>query len=51
LALAGRVSSDLVDIIQRHPRQMATFLRAANGLPDEEMQCLTEEAQRKSKGT
>jgi len=50
LALAGRVSSDLTDIIQRHPRQMATFLRAANDLPDEERQRLAEEAQRKSKG-
>jgi len=51
LAQAGRVSSDLTDIIQRHPRQMATFLRAANDLPDEERQRLAEEAQRKSKET
>jgi transcriptional regulator with XRE-family HTH domain len=46
LALAGRVSSDLADIIQRHPREMATFLRAANGLSAEEMQRLVEEARR-----
>jgi transcriptional regulator with XRE-family HTH domain len=53
LALAGRVASDLSDIIQRHPREMATFLRAANGLSTEEMQRLAEEARRlkKEEGT
>jgi len=53
LALAGRVSSDLADIIQRHPREMATFLRAANGLSAEEMQRLADEARRikKEEGT
>jgi transcriptional regulator with XRE-family HTH domain len=49
LALAGRMSSDLADIIQRHPREMATFLRAANGLSAEEMQRLAEEARRLKK--
>ncbi len=29
LALAGRVASDLTDIIKRHPQQMASFIRAA----------------------
>ena len=53
LALAGRVSSDLADIIQRHPREMATFLRAANGLSAEEMQRLAEQARhlKKEEGT
>jgi len=53
LALAGRLSSDLADIIQRHPREMATFLRAANGLSAEEMRRLVGEAQRlkKKEGT
>lgn len=46
LALAGRLSSDLTDIIQRHPREMATFLRAANGLSAQEMQRLADEARR-----
>jgi transcriptional regulator with XRE-family HTH domain len=32
LALAGRVSSDLTDIIRERPREMADFLRAAKGL-------------------
>ena len=32
LALAGRLSSELQDIIQRYPREMASFLRAAAAL-------------------
>src|SRR5262245_18095318 len=32
LALAGRVASDLKEIIKRHPREMADFLRAASRL-------------------
>lgn len=46
LALAGRVSSDLADIIKRHPREMASFLRAANGLTAEEMARLARQAQK-----
>lgn len=46
LALAGRVASDLADIIKRHPREMATFLRAANGLAAEEMARLARQAQK-----
>jgi hypothetical protein len=45
----SRVSSDLADIIQRRPREMATFLRAANGLSAEEMQRLADEARRLKK--
>ena len=37
LALAGKVASDLTDVIRRRPREMASFLRAANGLTAEEM--------------
>ncbi|NKC15079.1 MAG: helix-turn-helix domain-containing protein [Gammaproteobacteria bacterium] len=53
LALAGRVSSELAAIIRRRPREIATFLRAANGLPADEMQHLAEEARRlkKDEGT
>jgi transcriptional regulator with XRE-family HTH domain len=47
LALAGRVASDLTDIIQRRPREMASFVRAANGLSAEDMQRLAEEARRR----
>ncbi len=46
LALAGRVSSDLTDIIRRYPREMASFLRAANGLTAEEMTRLADEARK-----
>ena len=49
LALAGRLSSDLADIIQRHPREMATFLRAANGLSAEDLAALSEDAKRRKK--
>ena len=53
LALAGRLPSDLTGIIQRHPREMATFLRPTNGLSNEEMQRLVEEARwlKKEEGT
>jgi transcriptional regulator with XRE-family HTH domain len=46
LALAGRVSSDLTAIIRRHPREMASFLRSANGLTAEQMAKLVEEARK-----
>jgi transcriptional regulator with XRE-family HTH domain len=32
LARAGRVSSDLSDIIKRHPRELAALLRTTEGL-------------------
>src|SRR6202048_4779959 len=37
LALAGRVATDLTDIIRQRPREMADFLRAAKGLTAEDM--------------
>ena len=40
LALAGRVASDLTDIIRQRPREMADFLRAAKGLSPEDMAAL-----------
>src|SRR5437016_3808396 len=46
LALAGRVASDLTDIIRQRPRQMADFLRAAKGLTTEDMVCLARLAQK-----
>lgn len=49
LALAGRVSSDLAGIIKQQPHEMATFLRAANGLSAEEMQRLVKAARRLKK--
>jgi transcriptional regulator with XRE-family HTH domain len=46
LALAGRVASDLTEIIRRHPREMASFLRAANGLTANDMARLACDAQK-----
>ncbi len=46
LALAGRVASDLTDIIRRRPREMADFLRAARGLTAEDMARLARQAQK-----
>ncbi len=48
LALAGRVASDLEKIIQKHPREMATFLRAAGSLSSKEIVRLTEQARKRS---
>jgi HTH-type transcriptional regulator, competence development regulator len=49
LALAGRVASDLTDIIRQQPREMADFLRATKGLTAEELAKLAHRAQ-KAKG-
>jgi HTH-type transcriptional regulator, competence development regulator len=46
LALAGRVASDLTEIIKRHPLEMASFLRSANGLPAEELVRFAREAKK-----
>jgi len=45
LALAGRVASDLDQIIQKQPTEMAEFLRAATGLSSNRLQLFAEEAQ------
>jgi transcriptional regulator with XRE-family HTH domain len=46
LALAGRVASDVTDVIRHHPhpREMADFLRAAKGLTAEQLAQLTRRA-------
>ena len=41
LALAGRVSSDLPEIIRERPRELATFLRTASDLSPEDMARVT----------
>lgn len=46
LALAGRVASDLTDIIRERPREMADFLRAARGLMAEDIARLARQAQK-----
>jgi transcriptional regulator with XRE-family HTH domain len=46
LALAGRVASDLTDIIRQRPREMADFLRAAKGLTADDLARLAQQAQK-----
>ena len=49
LARAGRVSSDITDIIKRQPIQLAALLRTAKGLSAEDITRLTREAQERRK--
>jgi HTH-type transcriptional regulator, competence development regulator len=49
LALAGRVSSDLTEIIRRQPREMASFLRSVGQPPSEKIAKLTQEARKAKK--
>jgi transcriptional regulator with XRE-family HTH domain len=44
LALAGRVASDLTDIIRQRPREMADFLRAAKNLTADDLARLARQA-------
>jgi transcriptional regulator with XRE-family HTH domain len=49
LALAGRVASDLTDIIRERPREIADFLRAARGLTAEDMARFARQAEKAKK--
>ena len=46
LALAGKVSSDLSEIIRERPRELAARLRATKGLTADDVACLAREAQK-----
>jgi transcriptional regulator with XRE-family HTH domain len=46
LARGDRVSSDLSDIIKRHPRELAALLRTTKGLTADDMAKLARQAQR-----
>jgi transcriptional regulator with XRE-family HTH domain len=46
LALAGRVSSDLSEIIKQHPREMAALLRTTRGLSAAAVTKLARQAQK-----
>ena len=48
LALAGKVSSDLTEIIRGNPRAFADFLRTAKGKPEEEWARLCEDETQKA---
>ncbi len=49
LALAGKVSPDLPEIIQKKPVAMADLLRTAKGLSEEEIREITEQIRKKKK--
>jgi hypothetical protein len=44
LALAGKVASDLTEIIRNRPRETASFLRSTSGLSGKELEQLTKKA-------
>ena len=46
LARAGRVSSDLSEIIKQHPRELAALLRTTKGLSADAVTKLARQAQR-----
>jgi transcriptional regulator with XRE-family HTH domain len=46
LARAGRVASDLSDIIKRHPAELAALLRTTKGLTTEDIARLARNAQK-----
>jgi Helix-turn-helix len=46
LARAGRVSSDISDIIKRHPVELAALLRTTKGLTAERIARLARQAQK-----
>jgi plasmid maintenance system antidote protein VapI len=46
LARAGRVASDLSEIIKRHPRELAALLRTTKGLSAEDVASLARRAQK-----
>jgi transcriptional regulator with XRE-family HTH domain len=46
LARAGRVSSDLSEIIKQHPREMAALLRTTKGLTAADVTRLARQAQK-----
>jgi transcriptional regulator with XRE-family HTH domain len=48
LALADKVSSDLPSIIQKHPKEVATFLRTAKGFSRQDWEDLTKTIEKKS---
>ena len=46
LARAGKVSTDITDIIKRQPVELASLLRTANGLTTDDIARLTRQAQK-----
>ncbi|MEX2670892.1 MAG: helix-turn-helix transcriptional regulator [Phycisphaeraceae bacterium] len=50
IALAGRMPSDLAEIIKNEPEAMPALLRAAKGMTADELRKLTAKLQRKGDG-
>jgi len=46
LALAGKVSSDLTEIIREHPRELAALLRTTKGMTTDDVARLAREAEK-----
>src|SRR4051812_6454453 len=46
LARAGRVSTDIADIIKRHPMELAALLRTTKGLRADDIARLAQQAQK-----
>ncbi len=46
LALAGKVSSDLSDIIREHPRELAALLRTTKGMTADDVARLARKAEK-----
>ncbi len=49
LALAGKVSSDLSEIIREHPRELAALLRTTKGMTADDVANLAREAEKSKK--
>ena len=49
LAMAGKISTDLTNIITKRPLEMAQFLRTSKGLSKEKMKKLIDEAEKLKK--
>jgi transcriptional regulator with XRE-family HTH domain len=49
LGLAGRVASDVRQIIQQQPTELANLLRAAGGLPKSELEGIVRELQKRAR--
>ena len=50
LALAGKVSSDITQIIREHPREMTALVRGTLGMSEEELRESIQEMVEKMKG-
>ena len=50
LALAGKVSTDLSEIIRENPRELAALLRTTKGMTKDDVENLAREAEKSKDG-